>query len=258
MKCKNCGKPIKQENRYCAYCGARNVLFDAQQDPGAAENKRQSPAKKRSAVKWLLPLAACILILCVAVGFYIRQQRIKAVSNEAYEAALAELERELPERDAETYYEERSEILNVVDVKSSTSVSSEKEVSAELSARGFDTFPVSSDYTMDGAYYEAAPVSESSGEKHPMYTTYHVSPEVYWTIYEINGSIMAYPFSYNLQSTRGVQIILAETDVITSYDSQENCFYETIPDGNALLVIRIDHIDADALDRLTVEMLDTM
>lgn len=82
MRCNHCGKQIRQENRFCPYCGARNGQFVPRQDPGAAEDRRQVPVRnKRSAIRWLLPLAAAVLVLCVAIGLVIRLQKRPAASE---------------------------------------------------------------------------------------------------------------------------------------------------------------------------------
>ena len=67
--------------------------------------------------------------------------------------------------------------------------------------------------------------AKSSKEKHPIYQTYYtsVNNEV-WTIIVINGSFIANPVSYNAQSERGAQLIVAESIVITGYDKWQKYY----------------------------------
>ena len=81
------------------------------------------------------------------------------------------------------------------------------------------------------------------------------SNEELWTIIVLNGCIMANPVSFNVESDLGVQLIIAESDVISCYDSQTNMFYETIPNETELIVKVVDRIDAETLDSLTVEVI---
>lgn len=66
---------------------------------------------------------------------------------------------------------------------------------------------------------------------------------------------MANPVSFNAESELGVQLIIAESEVISCYDSQSNMFYETIPNETELIVKVVDRIDTETLDRLTVEVI---
>lgn len=72
----------------------------------------------------------------------------------------------------------------------------------------------------------------------------------------INGSVVANPVSFNIQSELSVQVIISEKDTVTSYDSTTNKFFETIPDESVLLVITVDRIDAETLNSLTIGEID--
>ena len=114
-------------------------------------------------------------------------------------------------------------------------------------------------YTMDGSYTDPIDATSGSSEKHPMYTTSFVSKtgEV-WTIYEINGNLMTNPVTYNLNRGSGVQVIISESKIVTSYDGTTNSFYETIPNDSALIVKVVKRIDADTLNELTVEAIGAL
>ena len=52
-----------------------------------------------------------------------------------------------------------------------------------------------------------------------------------------------------------MQLVIAESEIITGYDSSNNMFYETIPDESELIAYVVDRIDAETLDSLTVEVI---
>lgn len=159
--------------------------------------------------------------------------------------------------DADSYYEQNSEVIDVVDAQNSGDVLTEAETYTTLTDRGFTQFSITSSYSMDGGYYDAENVEDAGSAKHPIYETYYVTSDGnIWTIFMINGVTMANPVSYNLQSHRGVQVIVSESETIMSYDSTTNKFYETIPDKTALLVVTVGKIDAAFLETLTVEEID--
>lgn len=159
--------------------------------------------------------------------------------------------------DADEYFNNNSEVIMVIDANMSDDVLTEAQTVETLTERGFTEFSITSDYTMDGTYYDAADILETSTSKHPVYETYYVtgSGDV-WTIIMINGRIMANPVSYNLQSNHGVQVIISETDTVTSYDGTTNQFYETIPHDSELIVKIVKRIDAETLESLTYGVID--
>lgn len=160
-------------------------------------------------------------------------------------------------RDADAYYENNSKVVSVIDIQDSSAVHTEAETYDNLSDRGFSEYSITSEYSMDGTYYPAIDISDSSSTKHPMYQTYYVTASGdIWTVFEINGVVMANPVSYNLQSDLDVQVIISETDTVTSYDSATNKYYVTIPNELALIVKTVNRIDAETLENLTIEGID--
>ena len=110
---------------------------------------------------------------------------------------------------------------------------------------------------MTGDYSEATEISQGSSTKHPTYQTYYVSKNGdVWTIFMINGAIMANPVSYNIQSDLDAQVILSESNTVMSYDGTTNGFYETIPNKSSLIVKTVDRIDAETLENLTIGAID--
>ena len=75
----------------------------------------------------------------------------------------------------------------------------------------------------------------------------------------MKGSVIANPVGYNMESNaHGAQLILSESEVITSYDSVTNSFYESIPNESELIVKTVNHIDAETLNSLTVEDIEAL
>ena len=262
MKCTNCGREIDTSWKYCRYCG--NAIISAGElekiDRNNKKTNRKNPKKHKK--PWIPITIIICLLLCVALVLFFKERimpNLNQSQNGSDETVETSADIDLPRLDADTYFEERAEVISVVDAAKSASVLTEKQVTEDLTNRGFDTFPITSDYSMDGDFYSDTEINSSSSEKHPLFTTYYVSSAgEYWTIYEVNGSIIAYPVSYNLQSQRGVQLVVSESEVITSYDSESNQFYETIPNQNSLIVITVDRIDVESLDKLTIDVIDSM
>lgn len=159
--------------------------------------------------------------------------------------------------DAESYYKNNSDIIMEIDVNDSNDVLTESEACTEVTERGFEEYPITTEYSMDGVYSDATNISDNSSNKHPIYQTYYVSNSGdLWTLFVINGSVVANPVSFNIQSELSVQVIISEKDTVTSYDSTTNKFFETIPDESVLLVITVDRIDAETLNSLTIGEID--
>lgn len=158
--------------------------------------------------------------------------------------------------DAEDYFQQNSQIVNAIDVSDSEGVLTEAESSSTFGERGFKDYPITTEYSMDGNYNDATEISNSSSVKHPMYQTYYVNDsDELWIISLIDGDIVANPVSYNMQSALETQLIVSESEIITSYDSSTNKYYKTVPNESTLIVRIVDKIDADTLDTLTIEEL---
>ena len=87
-----------------------------------------------------------------------------------------------------------------------------------------------------------------------MYLAYYISSggDV-WTIHIINGEVFAYPASFNLDSDLQAEVIVSETNEITSYENETNTFIVTIPKETAAIVLTVDRIDSETLETLTAE-----
>ena len=161
--------------------------------------------------------------------------------------------------DANAYFHDNSNVVSEIEVNVSNSIHTEAEAYNNIIGRGFTEYPIETGYSMNGEYGEPANISDTSSTKHPLYQTVYVADNGnVWSISEINGVIMADPVSYNTQSKLGVQLIISETETVTSYDSRTNKFYETIPNESELIVKTIDRIDAETLEKLTFGEIDKL
>lgn len=160
---------------------------------------------------------------------------------------------------ADEYFFNNSEVIDVINAEESTDIMTESEARALLNERGFVDFPVVYQYEMDGEYIAEHEASEGSAQKHPMYHTYYLSKNrVLWTVYVVNGDVVAFPASINLDSGRSVEVLVTEANTLTSYDDEMNKFYITIPYSSMAVIKTVDNIDSDTLDGLTIEELGNL
>lgn len=156
--------------------------------------------------------------------------------------------------EADEYYWDNSEVIDVIDAQESKDVMTETEVITTLRQRGFVDYPITYDYSIDGEYIDDTETVEGSTDKHPMYQTYYEANNGdIWTIFVINGVVIANPASFNLESELEAQLLFSETKELTSYDDETNKFYVTIPKETAAIVKTVEKIDAETLDKWTIE-----
>jgi len=161
--------------------------------------------------------------------------------------------------EADEYYNNNAVVVKIIDANESSDVPTEAEVANILHARGFGNYPITYEYDMGGEYVDQVEITKDVETKRPMYETYYIAEcgDV-WSIFVINGMIMANPASYNLESKLGVQLLVSESEELTSYDSATNKFYVTIPKETAVIVKTVDKIDAETLNQLTREEIDKL
>lgn len=166
---------------------------------------------------------------------------------------------ELTPPDADAFFQNNSAVASELNAQNSVDVHTESETYANFTERGFSEYPITTEYSMDGEYTKAYEISRHSSEKHPMYQTYYVTPggDV-WLLYEINGTILANPLSYNDQLQDGVPVMMSESGTITSYDSTTNKFYINTPHASVLSVKTVGRIDAATLNTLTNGEIDKL
>lgn len=158
--------------------------------------------------------------------------------------------------DAESYYNEVSTVLEVIDIKDSDSVHSEKEALENFVNRGFIGVPVTTNYDMNGEYFDDLEISKHSDNKHPIYQcVYEDKQDRIWILTEVNGEIFADPVSVEFDDNYeyNYRILFSESESVIGYDSYTNKFYVNIPDGTDAIVRTIDEINADVLDNYKFE-----
>lgn len=168
----------------------------------------------------------------------------------------AEVRYSLPDNiDADEYYSQNAEIISVTDAALSEKVSTEQEAEALFSDRGFEGYSIQTEYDTDGtAYGEQMNIGSHPDRKHPLYELYYNSEkEMIWTIYLVNGTVYAYPVSYNLVSQRNAPLLVTESDTVMSYDSDSNQYYETIPNKESVITVKVERIDTETLNHLDME-----
>ena len=210
--------------------------------------------EKKSTKKLLITLA-CVIGVALIVGVFV----VYYFSNQNHTKNIDYLKKYgIEEVNAEEYFQENSEIVSKTPAQESKTIHNEKEALNNYTERGFSEHTISTSYDMNGNFSDSVEISDSS-EKHPYYEAIFVtSNNEIWNIMEVNGTIIANPLSYNEQSTRTAPILVTESDTITSYDNVSNFFYETIPNESELIVISVDRIDAETLEKLTVEEIDKL
>lgn len=214
-----------------------------------------------------------ILLCLTAAGSFCTVQDAKADEPDAYTFSVTEavnvadkkiditatvkfsIDKADMQSAVEEYYSDNSEEIVSVEAAAETSkVYSEKEAIKLLAERGFSDFPLTYDYDMNGTYMDEKEASAESDEKHPMYQTYFVSEDgSIWTVFIVGKSIIANPASYNLESDIDAQVLVSETNTLTSYTEMGNKFYETVPKESAVILKVVDQITSKKLNDLNYE-----
>ena len=222
---------------------------------------KEKSRKNRSLTLVLALLFGVIIAFVGVIVCYQARRAPKAKStaqtvSTAESAGTAAPQQEESGVDAEQYYRENSQkLLRVIPAKDFAQLYSEKAVEEELSARGFGgKYPITYEYDMDGERRDKTEVDKASSEAHPQYTVmYTTKSGDYWTISVCGDSVTAYPVTYNLEHGDGTELVFAESDSITAYDSRTNSFYETVPKQSVLVIKQLPAITADALEQLTAQ-----
>ena len=156
--------------------------------------------------------------------------------------------------DAEAYYWDNGEVYEVIDAKTSEDVLTETEAIALLTERGFGDCEIVYEYDMEGEYSLKESAEDGVNVKHPMYMAYYLSAAgEAWSVFIVNGEVFAKPVSFNMESTYSAQLLFSESETLTSYDDTDNKFFVTVPKDSAVIVKQVAKIDAETLDKLTIE-----
>ena len=152
---------------------------------------------------------------------------------------------------ATEYLQAAGTIADKIPAQSSPSVRTEAQAIQDLADRGFDQYPVTTSYAMDGGLGEEAAASEASDASHPLYQTFYASGDnALWSIQQVNGQVTANPVTYNAEAGWDVAHIVSERETVYTYDGAANQFYEIVPAPAELIVKVVDRIDAGTLDAL--------
>ena len=222
--------------------------------------------KNNGSVAPVLAVILCVIIAFAGAVIYFqlsRNHKAKSVTTTAYSKteSTTEWQENINDVDAEKYYNENSQkVLSVTPAEKSDNVLSEAQVSKELSSRGFGkNSSITYDYNIDGSTKKNTKINAKSDSVHPQYSVVFMTKNGdYWNINVCNGSISAYPVTYNLEHGDGTELIITESKSVTSYDSATNCFYETIPKEKVLVVKQVPEITAKALEELTAQEIDKL
>lgn len=199
--------------------------------------------------KWQIALIGLIGIGIVAMIIFVGMKSSTKRKMASEQIAKTDVEG----IDVDKYYNEKSTILDKYSVQDSPSIQTESEAREDITKRGFEQNPITYDYDIEGKYLGNQAVDDSTST-HPIYQTHYISSAgELWTIISINGTIIANPVSYNMESEMGVQTVLSESESIVGYDSKTNTFYDTIPNKSELIVKVVEKIDAALLDSLNKE-----
>lgn len=196
----------------------------------------------------LIWLGGIVVIALIAmVGMKSSVER-KMVEDQVDDVGISEV-------DVKEYYEEKSVILDTYAVQDSSNTQTELQAKEDVIQRGLDQNEITYDYSIDGDYVGNQEAKDIKN-KHPMYQTLYISSMGdIWNIIIINGSVIANPVSYNMESELSAQTIISESEIIMGYDSENNTFYETIPKESELIVKVVDKIDSETLNSLTKEVI---
>lgn len=161
--------------------------------------------------------------------------------------------------DVDQFFNDNSDVQQIVAVSDSNDVMTEKEVIQDIEKRGFTDFYVTTEYDMNGNYYEAEEIASEGKDKHPIYDVVCTTQNGdIWELSYVNNQIIATPTSYLMESEREISVIVSESNTVTSYDSLGNRYFVTTPHADYAVVKVVDTIDAATLNSLTSEELEKL
>jgi len=273
MVCKKCGAVLSDDEKFCRKCGTATYHNNKNESNEIAkENKANQNLVKDKRFRLKKLVITLFFLLALSIGGLSVLSYLGYLDNPVVENVLEIFKRgnlnepdhkheaySVETRNAEEYFEQNSVVISEVNANESDAVQSEEELNVYLSERGFVDYPITTEYSMDGVYHDETAINASSSEKHPMYQSNFVSASGdLWTIFVVNGVVMANPVFYNMQSDFGVQLIISESESVFSYDGTTNMFYETIPSKSELIVKVVEKIDVETLGSLTIEAIDAL
>lgn len=295
--CNKCGQKLDEKTGLCPNCSgslSRKELKAVKKENKKAKKaeKWRSLSIGQKIKKICLRILAVILILLLLAGgtvstlvyfdvidipvvaatfdlFGIKKSEITeekapdenktADSDQKEEDADLSIPYSVEHPDADEYYEKNADILSTEKASEANTLLTESEAIMYLAERGFGSYSVTTTYSASGEYVEETKISGTSSEKHPMYGTIYVSSNgEIWNITIVNNIITAFPMNYNYGQNLVIQVMLSETEYITSYDSEKDKFYKINPHDDVLILKTVPRIDADTLENLTFGDIDAL
>ncbi len=292
MFCRKCGHKLNDDAKFCPKCGTptRNVSHSEEEKQNESENtetgnqsllsddnSNSNEKKKKKRKKH--PFIGIVLCISIIVGILLLTDYFKIVdysplfNGNSGKPGLPIIrlgnnedeEREgdvnsVPEPiNADEYFEENGILVSKVDAEESETMQSGNELVNDFTERGFSEIKMMVPYSSGGSYNGAIIDNNGDTEAYPVYQSSYVSATgILWTIFSINGSVMATPVTYNMQSDNDAKTMISEKETLVSYDGQTDSFYETVPNDTAVIVKRVEKITKELLDSLTVEDIDDL
>jgi len=156
--------------------------------------------------------------------------------------------------EVDLYYQSISTVISSTKADESTDVLTEAEAAEVFGELGFDQYPITYDYSMGGEYKGYTEITNDSNTKHPKYQTYFMTDSGnLYNIFLINGVVLAYPVSFNMESDLEAELVISESNELTIYSNKAHKFYVIIPYKSNTIVKLVDKISAETLSTLTNE-----
>ncbi len=198
----------------------------------------------------------------VSEDLKIGSETVKVVGSVKYQVVDGEEELgeplPMPENatESEEFLWKYFDIIEIQDVSSSKTVQSESEVIDMLKERGFSDISIKYQWSMNGEYQAETEAIHGLDKQHPEYdATYEDKRNHTWILYMVNGDLYAYLFSYSLENPYASRIIVSESTTITEYLDTTSKYYKIVPHSDYAIVKKVNKIDAETLDSITIKEL---
>ena len=221
------------------------------------KSNKKSTGKKGGIFKTIIIPVSLVLVFVLAVVLAIRlthsaRNSVNTFNSQNnYSADIKEyIEQPI---DAEALLKEKGEIISKTEASKSNTVLESSDAINDFNNRGFHTDSILSTYNINGELDEKV-VTKDDGNTHPVYLYNYTSPDGNaWQLLSVNGKLMAYPLTYNLQENKTeTAVIVSESNSVFTYDCATNTFFEIIPNGTAIRVIQAEQINKSTLDNLSI------
>jgi len=296
MFCRKCGHKLNDDAKFCPKCGTpiskasldetEEKQADCKTDIQEKQNEiskaeKISGKKKSDKSKKKHPIVVTFLVFIMLTGILLATDYFKIVDysplfdnsngkpglpvisfgksdDNSEDSSSTDVSVPAPIV-ADEYFEENGTVVAKVDANVSDTIQSGDEAVDDFTDRGFSEIRMMVPYTKDGQYNGAIIDNDGSNENYPVFQSSYISATgILWTIFSINGSVMATPVTYNMESDNNAKTMISEKESLVSYDGQTNYFYETVPDDTVVIVKTVDKITKELLDSLTVEDIDDL